>query len=319
MRARPGWLLGSSLARALAQGFSRALVRGRSVLSLCAVLLVPGLIAGCSEAQSPRASDAPPTRIFSANLATDLILVDLVDPERVVGVTSFVDDEAMSTAVGHYPASVKRVPTADLEQIVSLSPDLVIVAFYNNTAFLTLLRGTGLRFHEPARIESFEDILRTYREIGELVGEPERAREVTESMLAGLARIDAALADIPSADRPRVLYWGDGWTAGGRSTIHELIERAGGRNVASELGLDDWAEIDSERALALDPDYLLLSDYDESADLPENELTAALLELRAVREGRLVRLPEKYLGTLSRDIVEGTRRFAHILHPGAFQ
>lgn len=267
-----------------------------------------------------RASAAQPTRIASVNLGADEILIELVDPSRLVAVSRFVDDPALSNAAGKYPPQIARV-TADLERIVGLRPDLVCANPYNSADFLDLLRASGLATFRFDAVTSFEGIEKCILALGERVGEPARAQAVVDAMHKRLAAVDERLRGVQK--KPRVFYWAAGWTAGRGSTIGELIERAGAINAASEPGAitanrTGMFELSVEQVVNLDPDVLIRDGRDSLAELPGRELPPQLSQMRAVREGRVVSIPGSQLTAISHHIVEGVEALARALHPDRF-
>src|SRR5581483_10904062 len=108
-------------------------------------------------ASSLRAAPAP-RRIASLNLAADEMLADLVSPDRIVAVTTFVDDPQQSNVVGRLPSSITRVTHAQLEKLVEMQPDLVIVSDFTEADFLQLLEASGLRYYRMGGLETLEGI-----------------------------------------------------------------------------------------------------------------------------------------------------------------
>lgn len=278
-------------------------------------LLLPlllGLLPACGESAREPAS-ARPVRICSVTLAADEMLADLVDVERVVAVTRYADDPTVSNVAGHWPETIMRIGVVDLESVVKLDPDLVVLSMHNEADFLELIHAAGIPTLRIEAHDSYADVRHAYLELGRAVGESARADEVVARFDAGLARLEEALAGIEH--RPRVLYWAGGWTTGTRSTTGELIERAGGENLAAELGMEESGEVDSERAVAAHPDHLLLSRWTMADDEGYSRLPDAFAELDAVREGRVIELEGRLLGSLSKWLVVGAWRLARILHP----
>jgi iron complex transport system substrate-binding protein len=261
-------------------------------------------------------ADAPPQRICSVTLATDEMLVALVEPDRVVGVSRFVDEGGISNVAGRYPASILRV-RADLERIIALRPDLVCVASYNSADFLEMLRRSGLPVFLHEQTHSLAGVMRGLKALGERVGATEKADRIVADVERRLKDLQSAVDSV--AARPRVLYWSGGWTAGSGTTVGEMIERAGGVNAAAELGVEGMAEVSVERALASDPDALLLVAWKAGTPATAEELPPALRGLRAVREGRVVSVEGRYLSAASQFAVEGAERLARNLHPECFQ
>jgi iron complex transport system substrate-binding protein len=301
--------------------FARALFFRHSLPKL---LLLIGLAAscgalgsGCGSAAMPKETASPkPCRILSHTLATDEMLLDLVPVESIVGVTNLVDDPEISSVPGRYPAQIPRLREADAEQMIGLTPDLVCVASYNSIDFIHLLENSGLSIYRNEAVNSIDEVEAGILILGERVGEPERARELAAKMQQRRRRIAERLKGV--TERPRVLFWSAGYTAGPRSTIDDLIHEAGATNVAAELGLGASAEISPERMVAADPDYVLLCRWagDDRPNQVENH--PILRRLRAVQTKRVLSIEGRYLTSVSQYVVEGVERLARLLHPERF-
>ncbi|MBI4878107.1 MAG: ABC transporter substrate-binding protein [Planctomycetes bacterium] len=281
------------------------------------LLALSTLAAGCSRPeQGSAAAGAPPRRICSVTLATDEILADLVEPERVVGVTYLVDDPGISNVAGRYSKAVARVD-ADIEMILLTEPDLVLVAPFSQAGFLGVIRRSGLGVHEHRQNDSFAEVLEGILALGSAVGEPERAANLVARVQARLALLDEKIAQV--ARRPRVLYWARGWTAGAGTNVHDMIERAGAINVAAEQGLTGHPQVSLELVLASDPEILLVPDWSGSdGELPSG-LPAVCRNLSAVRAGRVVAVEGRLIGAASQHVADGVERLARLFHPELFE
>jgi iron complex transport system substrate-binding protein len=248
--------------------------------------------------------------VASLNLTADELLVEMLPPERLVAVTRWADDADMSNVAGRVPAGAVRLPRADLERLIALRPDLVVVSEYTDADFLRLLEKSGLRHHRMSGLDSLDGIRVAIVDLGRAVGaEPAAARL--------LSRYDAVLAELrrrlAGAPRPRVLYWGDPHTAGAGTTIGALVEAGGGTNVARELGISGIVPLAGEKAFAADPDaFLVTAGSGAAAALRGHPL---LSRTRAVREGRVVEMPNRLLFTLSDHAADAAWWLASRLHP----
>jgi len=252
----------------------------------------------------------PPRRVASLNLTADELLVEMLPPERLVAVTRWADDPEMSNVAGRVPALAVRLPRADLERLIALGPDLVVVSEYTDADFLRLLEKSGLRHHRMGGLSSLLGIRAAILDLGRAVGTEAAAERL-------VARYDAVLADLgrrlEGATRPRVLYWADPHTAGDSTSFGATIEAAGGVNVARELGLHGIVPISGERIFAADPDvFLVTAGSGADTALRRHPL---LSHSRAVREGRVVGMPNRLLVALSDHAAEGCWWLAGRLHP----
>ena len=276
--------------------------------------LATALLALASSASTASAAggDAggPPRRVVSLNLTADEMLVEMLPPERLVGVTRWADDPEMSNVAGRVPAAAERLPRADLERLIALRPDLVVVSEYTDADFLRLLEKSGLRHHRLSGLASLAGIRAAITDLGQLVACPGAAARL-------VARMDAILGELArrldGARRPRVLYWSDPHTAGADSALGSLIEAAGAVNVGRELGLRGIVPISGERAFVADPDVVLLTLGSGAAgSLRRHPL---LSRTRAAREGRVVEMPNRLLVALSDRAADACWWLAARLHP----
>jgi iron complex transport system substrate-binding protein len=259
-----------------------------------------------------------PTRIVSVTLATDEMLLALVEPHRLLGVTYLAVDERLSN-MAHEAAAIPHKVRADPEQIISLQPDLVFVASFLRGEFIKLLQAAGLVLFQFQEYDSIAEIQQNIRLIGQVVGEEAKADALVAAMQVRLLALAERLR--PIGARPRVLYWGShGYTAGRLTSMDDLITHAGGENLAATYGMIGPANLSAEQVLAMNPQVIVSGSLDQSAQRgsPALLLHPALQGTDAVQHGRVYTIPSRYLVTISQFIVDGVEAFARVLHGMAF-
>ena len=276
-----------------------------------ALLLVAVLLGTANPTRAQ--TGAAPQRVASLNLASDEILADILPLERLVAVTALVDEAGTSNAVGRIPPSVARFPKVDIERLIALRPDLVVVSEYTDADVLRALRQSGLKVHRMTGLDSLEGFKRALLDLGELVGEKERASKLA-------ADFDARLGDIgrriQGAPRPRLLYWASGFTAGSKTAFDALIRCGGGENAASLAGISGITPLGAERAYGLDPDWLFIGSHTTTAkEIREHPL---LSRMRAVKAGHVVEMPTELLVALNHHAAASCEFMAKALHPERF-
>jgi len=272
--------------------------------------LAPALFALGLMATVAGEADTFPRRVASINLSADEILAEILPRERLVGVTRFADERGTSNIVGRIPPSVFRFQKADMERLVALAPDLVVVSEYTDADFLRLVERSGIRWHRMEGLNSIVGVRQAILDLGRVVGADEAARGLVE-------RYDATLFELArrleGARRPRVLYWSGEMTAGADTAIGALIEAAGATNVGRELGVPGITPPGAERAFVADPDVILVSSWPGLAEAVKQH--PLLSQLRAVREGRVVIIPNERLIALSQYTADACWDLASLLHP----
>ena len=264
-------------------------------------------------------------RVVSVNVGTDEILLSLLPPDRVAAVSALSDDPTVSSVTELAKAVPGRV-TMEAERILALEPDLLIVPPYTRREVLLQLEEGDMEILRIPDCYSVDDIRVHLRFLGEALGEPDRAEELVAEMDGTLAEVRHRTAGLP---RPRVLYIGMNGDTMGKGTNFDLfVEAAGGLNVAAETGIVGRGQIPLEKALALDPDIILVSSYrrgtsraGKAGDMgvrPDLSADPAWRASRAVREGRVRVLSGAHLLSTSHHVTKTAEDLARILHPECY-
>jgi iron complex transport system substrate-binding protein len=258
-----------------------------------------------------------PRRVVSMMLGADEMLTAMVDPERIVGLSRFANNDVVSTCSDRVPPHAARIRGVDPEPILALEPDLVFAAGYTLDSGVRILDGAGVVVVRFASYRSFDDIAKNLRIMGQVLGREDRAEALVAQMERRLARITERVSTLPA---PRVLYYSPvGYTSGGHTLVDEKIERAGGRNVIADAGMEGPKHLAVDLMVALDPDVIIVPRW-----TPDDDPVRALAQdpawrgTRAVRGDRVHALDAKWLTSVSQDGVRGVEQLARVLHPEAF-
>jgi iron complex transport system substrate-binding protein len=152
-----------------------------------------------------------------------------------------------------------------------LKPDMVLAGSFTKRATRELLKDKGLRVIEFNPARSLDDVKKQLRQMGALVGHPDRAA-------AEIARIDEAIARARAVAvrKPyRVLAVSRrGWVSGGDNLNTSLLAAVGLANAGGELGLKAGGYASLEAIVSARPDFLLVAD---DSGFAEDEGRAFLL------------------------------------------
>lgn len=256
-----------------------------------------------------------PQRIVSLTLGADEILLELVGPERLIGVTYNASDASLSNIADHPAlAEVENIVEANPEQLIALQPDLIVIGTFNDPAVIEQLANAGLTLF-AINATNIEEVQASILTLGELIGETEQAQQMVEAMNDRLAAIDERLTQV-EGEHPRVLYLSSGgWVAGSQTTVDAIIQRAGGVNIAAQEGLVSWNQVSEETIIELNPDLVILSTYVTDEEFRANPVFA---DLNAVQNERVYAPSDALLSTTSQYIVLGVEELAKLLYPELF-
>ncbi len=256
-----------------------------------------------------------PQRIVSLMLGADEILLSLVAPDRVAAVT-YLAANSIWTNVADQAQGLTTVGP-DPEQIAALQPDLVFAATYTNADSVKLLKDLGYRVITMQLFDSVDRIKDNIRFVAQVVGEETHGEALVAQMEARIQGVEAAVAQ--AASKPRVLFYDSfGATAGIGSTGSDIIERAGGINVAEEAGIGPFGSISLEKVVALNPDVIIMDEYSpDNQPRWQEEFVGhpALTTVNAVKNKQTYVIPAKHMTAVSQFIAEAVYDMAQVLHP----
>lgn len=260
------------------------------------------------------------------------ILVYITKPEALTGWPRALRPEERDYIAAPYrdlPETGRltgRGGEANLERVLEIQPDLIIDFGSVRDTYIDLANRVQEQTGIPYILIDgrFENTPEALRILGEALGVPERGEELAADVEATFARIDAILEDVPEEERPRVyLARGpEGLETGMKGSINtEIIERAGGRNVADDGGATrGLVQASMEQVIVANPDTIVTWDpnfYDKVFDDPLWQGTDA------VQTGRVYLSPTAPFGWIDRppslNRMMGLIWMAGLLYPEQWQ
>lgn len=215
------------------------------------------------------ATAAGPPRIASMNVCTDQLLITLADPEQILGLSRYARERFESFAADD--AHRFRILSGGAEDILALRPDIVVASLFDKRSTRELLKEKGLRLAEFAVPRNLDEVKVQIREMGEVVGHPDRARAEVTRLDDAIARARQAVA----VKHYRVLPLSRrGWVSGSDSLVSSLLTETGLFNAAADLGITVGGFASLEAIVSLKPDLIVVS---EAGDRAEDDGRAFLL------------------------------------------
>jgi iron complex transport system substrate-binding protein len=198
---------------------------------------------------------ATPARVVSVNLCTDQLAMEIAAPGQLLSVSLFARDPLLSSLSAE--AMALPVNHASAEEVAAYAPDLVLAGTFTARTTVSLLTRLGYRVEEFPPAYSLGDIRDAVMRMGDLLGQPDRARVL---LTAFDRRIAAFAAERPEAgDEPVAVVYHVGNTTDGRGTLADaILSAAGWRNLAADLGLSAYGSLPLERLVMERPDLVLV-------------------------------------------------------------
>lgn len=229
-------------------------------------------------------SHAAPQRIASLNLCLDQLLLAWVPKQRIASVTYLSANPQLSTVVDQLDGL--HINHGLAEELIPLQPDLIIAGEFGAGDAVTLLQRFGYPVERIALPRTLDDIITHIESVGALVGAQTQAAQMVNELRAQLAALDAQPAQANKTSA--IWYSPNGVVAGSDTLEHELLMRAGFRNLAAEQGIVSFAQMDLEQLVLAQPDVLIVEGgYVQAFSVAREYLEHPALK----RSSRVIELP----------------------------
>jgi iron complex transport system substrate-binding protein len=254
-----------------------------------------------------------PERVVSIGPSITAFLFALGAGPRVVGVDDFSDEPA-EAATREHVGGIK----VNFEKVVALKPDLVLtVKFSDGTIEKLQAASLNVLVVDP---QTVSDVAKTATLIGKAVGADGEAlgRSIQQ-------RVDAVKAKAATATtRPRVYHEIDAsdpakiFTVGPGSYINDLIDIAGGTNVAARAA-SAYPQLSAEEILRSDPEIIVLA-ADAYASKPADVISRQGWSIiAAVKNNRIFTIDPNLINRPGPRVGEAAEAYAKLVHPELFR
>lgn len=265
-----------------------------------------------------------PERIISLSLGTDEILLSLVDKDRIRALSYLSDDPGISNVAEKAKGITEKVGQ-EIESVIALGPDLVLLPDWHDESFIQQLRDAQIPVYAYKTPSSIEEQKQMIMNIAHLLGEEDRGQEIVAWMNEKLREVEEKVKAVKPEDKLRVINNNFGYTYAKGTVFDDIVQRAGLINAASEDGLELWIEITKEKIVELNPDMIIIPSWSFDKDLDPSEFLQqikndkSLAEVSAVRNDRVVMVPEKHVSAISQYVVLAVEDIAKAAYPKLFK
>jgi iron complex transport system substrate-binding protein len=248
----------------------------------------------------------PVERIIVLHSNSAEILRTLDSSDKIIGISKHTADCSDFFPQISRLQMVGSMTSPDIEKIISLDPDVVIAYGSHFTRWSEelekKLHGTDITL---IRLDCYkpETMIDDVRKLGYIIERESEAEEFDEWYLGYLDVIDGRIGDLREDEKPRVYIEGyeDYKTYGTGSGADQLVEMAGGRNIAAGLS-GSYPKVDPEWVVVQNPDTIVkvvgtqtgalcgygTDDPDEMRALRDEIMSRPeLADMEAVRTGRV--------------------------------
>lgn len=284
-------------------------------VSVMGAIVAGMLLARCGPGTDEHSNQAGPVRIASITPAGTDLVIGLGAGDDLVGVSNYDDDRegtAGKARVGDYQ-------TIEWEKLAVLKPNILILQYSQDRVPADIKQrcdANGIRVVN-LKLDTIEEIYTGLETLGAAIGQPQKGRDAANAMKAKLDAVRARVAGLPRV-RTLIVTGDESFSlAGPGEFLDQLLQIAGGQNVAAPLG-KPYPSVDREMLLSLSPDVVirLVPDGDKKPQVlaQGQRMWDSLADLPAVKNHRVYVLTDWYSELPGFRVGEMAEKFADILH-----
>ena len=250
-----------------------------------------------------------PERVVTLSPSAAQTMWEIGGKSQVVGVSQYAT--YLDGAESRTNVSAAGQSYVNVEKVVSTEPDLVLAPNVIPNETVQQLRDAGLTVYKFDFAASLDDIYAKTELTGELTGNCEAANETVASMKD---RIQTVREAVENSESPRVFVSvGGGWTAGQGTFISQMVELAGGTNIAVEANVSGYQQISEEVIVEQDPEWIV--QIGQYGVYPK---TDAYNNTYAVQNDQIVTVSSENVSQPAPRVVNAIVTMAQAFHPEAY-
>jgi iron complex transport system substrate-binding protein len=204
----------------------------------------------------------------------------------------------------------------NIEKILSLKPDLVLASNLARSKQLRKLKELGIPVIKFSYPTNFSGICRQFIELGEILGEAEKAKEIVDEARREVEEIKARVKNLPKKRVFMQIGIKPLHAVTKQSFLHEYIEFSGGMNIARDAGRGAFSR---EKVLQLNPEIIIISTMGSSEGEKGKIERATWMKYHSIeavkKENVYLINPDDICSPTPITFVDALKAIAAIIHP----
>ncbi|MFQ6011967.1 MAG: ABC transporter substrate-binding protein, partial [Nitrososphaerales archaeon] len=258
-----------------------------------------------------------PRRIVSLIPSATEVVFAVGAGDRVVGVTRYDDfpPELVTRIENGTVLAVGGGLDPSIEAVLELDPDIILIGGSGHMGSKPIIRLEELGFTIISlRPDNIEGILKNMELMGRITGHLQETQKIVQSMRETIDLVESKTKDAPKV-RVYVENWHDPIFSVGQGTLqHEMVERAGGINIFSDI--QGSRQVNLEAVIAKNPDVIISFNNQVSLEVMKDR--PGWSNINAIKDGKVYQLTAKQASPNPR-IADSLEQIAMLIHPELFE
>lgn len=256
-------------------------------------------------------------RIVSLTLSGDEMLLDLVDTDRIVGLSGKInEDKEMSNIwdrVGKFPKV-----ESNIEVLANLEPDFVIAASWMKKEVLEQIQDVGAKVYIYKTPKNFKEQEQLILELSKLLEVEDNEKKIVKNMEMRLEKLQNRIAKVKDHTPRMLMYTSFETTNGAETTFDDMVNQIGGENIAKSAGIVRNQKISKEKLIELDPEIIIIPlwsnhiNSEEFIEFVKND--ESFQNIQAVKNNKVYVLLHKKLSPTSQYMIDGIEALGEVIY-----
>jgi len=249
----------------------------------------------------------PMTIISVAPSVTETIFA-LGAGDKLVGRTDYCNYPSEALEV----ESVGSLTEINIEKIAEINPDVVLASTHFKQEVLDKLTELNIKVAIIISQENFDGVYKNIEDIGKIVNKNEEANNLVSEMKSKVNYVKNSVKEIDKKSVYYVVSYGEygDFTATGDTFISEILEMAGGDNIAKDA--TGW-KYSIEKLVEQDPE-IMICESDEST-MSGIIKANGYKELTAIKNGNLFGVDKNMISRMGPRLADALIQVAKIINP----
>ena len=260
--------------------------------------------------------DKPPSRIMSMYPGSDEILVNMVEPSRILALSKWAEDEQISNVM-HMADKVKLRTEYNVEFIMKQQPDVVFLRQSTGEDFIGQLENVGVKVFVYPNAKTLEDVKEVHNIFGRVLKTENKAKILNKKIDDDVAKL---LSEKHHIDAKILIFNSRGAMSTKDGLLGNAFKELGIENMADKYNLPPGTVLNKEQVVACNPDVIIIIDWSNDGFFRPGNIRVqemyddpSFQELKAIKNKKVILLPIKYISSGSIYLTASCYKFINIL------
>lgn len=260
--------------------------------------------------------DKPPSRIMSMYPGSDEILVNMVEPNRILALSKWAEDEQISNVM-HMADKVKLRTEYNVEFIMKQQPDVFFTRQGTSADFISQLENVGVKVFVYPNAKTLDDVKEVHNIFGRVLKTEDKAAAMNKKIDDDVAKL---LSEKHNANAKILIFNSRGAMSTKDGLLGNSFKELGIENMADKYNLPPGTVLNKEQVVACNPDAIIIIDWSNDGFFRPGNIRVkemyddpSFQELKAIKNKKVILLPIKYISSGSIYLTASCYKFINIL------